>query len=199
MTQDKEVLYTYKVVILGGGGVGKTCLFNRFCFNSFDFATELTIGVNFHSTYINIKLENKEYESIFNCEPYIVDSIFDFGGQPRFKPLIPKFIKGTDGAFLVFDSVSYASFQQLDYWYELLTDTVKKNIPILLIGSKSDLLTQTPKMEIVRDDLIYDFVEEKNIQGFYRTSALENYNVLKVFKKINQLMLEQNEVEAIVV
>jgi len=86
---EREILYTFKIVIVGGPSVGKTCLFNRFCFNSFNFDTSMTIGLNFHS--INLKIVNK-YKKDFSEELYIVNSIFDFGGQERFKPLIPKFV-----------------------------------------------------------------------------------------------------------
>ena len=82
-----EVLYTFKIVIIGGGGVGKTCLFNRFCFNSFNFDTSMTIGINFHS--IDLKIRNKDDPDQL-IEKCIANSIFDFGGQDRFKPLIPK-------------------------------------------------------------------------------------------------------------
>ncbi|MEJ2279126.1 MAG: GTP-binding protein, partial [Candidatus Lokiarchaeota archaeon] len=131
----KEIAYTYKLVLLGSGGAGKTCFFNRYCFNSFSMNTELTIGLNFHSTYLNIRVksDSKTYK-----RKYVANSIFDFGGQNRFRPLIPKFIEGASGAFLVFDSVSYNSFNSLEYWYDLLVKNVGKSIPIILIGSKAD-------------------------------------------------------------
>lgn len=192
----KEIAYTYKLVLLGSGGAGKTCFFNRYCFNSFSMNTELTIGLNFHSTYLNIRVksDSKTYK-----RKYVANSIFDFGGQNRFRPLIPKFIEGASGAFLVFDSVSYNSFNSLEYWYDLLVKNVGKSIPIILIGSKADLLKKTPQMEIVGKDLVDNFVEKKDLDGYYLTSAKENVNILEAFKKINKLMLEQHNVEAAII
>jgi len=189
----KDVIYTLKVIIIGPGGVGKTCLFNRYCFNSFNFSTEMTVGVSFHSTYLHLK-ENNEIPH--SNEKYLVNSIFDFGGQERFKPLIPKFIGGANGALLVFDSLSYASFNKLNYWYNLLIENIGDvHIPKILVGSKSDLLDKSPKGEIVSQDAINSFVEEKQMNAFFRTSALENYNVIEVFKELNRLMLEHNNVK----
>jgi len=194
MKASKEIAYCFKIVIVGGGGAGKTCLFNRYCFNSFNMNTELTIGINFHSTYIDIELKDEFSDK--KEEKCIVNSIFDFGGQDRFKPLIPRFIKGADGALLVFDSVSYSSFQQLEYWYKLLKEKLRKQIPMILVASKTDLLGKTSQMEIVKEELIQEFIEDNDLDGFYRTSALENYNVLEVFKAINSLMLENYELNA---
>ena len=42
-------------------------------------------------------------------EKYIVNSIFDFGGQERFEPLIPKFIEGANGALLVAETLFMAN------------------------------------------------------------------------------------------
>ena len=192
--EQKNTLYTYKIVIIGAGGVGKTCLFNRFCFNSFNFDTLMTIGISFHSTHLKLNFHDNENDE--EEDYYVVDSIFDFGGQERFKPLIPQFIEGANGALLVFDSVSYPSFEQLEYWYEQLTANADPKIPKLLIGSKSDLLDTTPIGEIVREDLILDFLEEKALNGFYRVSALTNTNVLEVFKELTNLILKYNDVPA---
>ncbi|MBD3215383.1 MAG: GTP-binding protein [Candidatus Lokiarchaeota archaeon] len=192
MRASRPVAYCFKIVIVGGGGAGKTCLFNRYCFNSFNMNTELTIGINFHSTYLDANIRDRNSSGF--KQRCIVNSIFDFGGQERFKPLIPRFVKGADGALLVFDSVSYSSFQQLEYWYDLLNKKLKKQIPMILVGSKSDLLDQASPMEIVREDVIDEFMKERNLDGFYRTSALENYNVLEVFKALNVRMLEHKQV-----
>jgi small GTP-binding protein len=128
-----------------------------------------------------------------------VNSIFDFGGQERFKPLVGQFLEGSSGALLVFDSVNQSSFNELDFWYEqLITNAISSDIPILLVGSKSDLINSTPKSEIVDENLIHKYIEDRQIDGFYRTSALENYNVLEVFKKLNNLMLKRQRIPFIV-
>ncbi|MHA1273403.1 MAG: Rab family GTPase [Promethearchaeota archaeon] len=198
--EQKNALFTYKIVLIGAGGVGKTCLFNRFCFNSFDLNTLMTIGINFHTTYLPLKFRDYEGDhNEYNEENYyVVDSIFDFSGQERFRPLIPQFLEGASGALLIFDSVNFSSFVQLDEWYNLLIKNADPNIPKLLIGSKSDLLDKIPKAQIVSEDVILDYVKEKNLDGFYRTSALTNYNVLEVFKKLTNLILEYNEINAYV-
>lgn len=190
---EKNVSYNFKIVIIGAPGVGKTCLFNRYCFNSFSMNTDMTIGINFHSTFLRVKIKD-EIEN----ENFVANSIFDFGGQARFKPLIPKFIDGANGALILFDSIDFSSFQQLDFWYDKLVENAKKSIPKLLIGSKSDLLDKNPA-EIVKEDLIEEYVKEKQLDGFFRTSALENYNVLEVFKDLTNLMLKRHKIDAFVI
>ncbi|MFW9902414.1 MAG: Rab family GTPase [Candidatus Thorarchaeota archaeon] len=192
----KDILYSFKIVICGASSVGKTCLFNRYCFNSFNFDTSPTIGINFHSVNLEI---NMEKELDVKKEYYINNSIFDFGGQERFAPLIPKFIEGANGALLVFDSVNYNSFNQLDFWYDKIRENaIDPQIPIILVGSKSDLINKTSDSEIVSEDLIFDFLKKRNLSSFHRTSALENYNVLEVFKKLNNLLLKQKHLSYVV-
>ncbi|MFX0082222.1 MAG: Rab family GTPase [Candidatus Hodarchaeota archaeon] len=193
----KEVIYSFKIVICGASSVGKTCLFNRYCFNSFDFDTSPTIGINFHSVHLKISFKENLDEI---KENYIVNSIFDFGGQERFLPLLPKFIEGANGALLVFDLVNNFSFNQLDFWYDqIIKYAVSREIPIILVGSKSDLLEKTPTSEIVDDNLINKYVKKKQLDGFYKTSSLENYNVLEVFKELNNIMLKKLHIPYVVV
>ncbi|MFX1500558.1 MAG: Rab family GTPase, partial [Promethearchaeota archaeon] len=155
----EDVLYNFKTVICGASSVGKTSLFNRYCFNSFNFDTSPTIGINFHSVYLKVNLKEKP-DTL--KESYIVNSIFDFGGQERFEPLIPKFIEGANGALLVFDSVNYGSFNQLESWYHIIIENiVNTGIPIILVGSKSDLINKSSNSEIVSDELIFEFLKNK--------------------------------------
>ncbi len=194
----KDVEYAFKIVIVGAGGVGKTCLFNRYCFNSFNMNTEMTIGINFHSTYLRIQKDDTQNHT--EQEKYVANSIFDMSGQEKFKPLIKKFIDGASGALLVFDSISFLSFQQLEYWYDQVKqNSVDPNVPILLVASKSDLLQKTPEGEHVSEEIIQEFIKEHEIAGFYRTSSLENYNVLEVFKTLTNLMLKASKFPAHVI
>lgn len=195
-TQEKEILYTFKTVIVGPPSAGKTCLFNRFCFNSFNFDTSLTIGVNFHSIDLKIRSED-EIQSL--KELYNVQSIFDFGGQERFKALIPKFLGGANGVLLVFDLTRKNSFEQLEFWYnQVLEHANGLNLPKLLVGSKSDLVSSTIIENLVPEEQIQNFIQDKSIDGFYKTSALQNHNVLKVFKELNNLMLKHQKTRYVV-
>ena len=192
----KDILFSFKIVICGASAVGKTCLFNRYCFNSFNFDTSPTIGINFHSVYLKL---NFIKEPNMEKEHYVVNSIFDFGGQERFAPLIPKFIEGANGALIVFDSVNYSSFDQLDFWYEnIIRKAIEPDIPIILVGSKSDLLEKSLNSEIVNNEIIENYLKKNKLDGFYRTSALENYNVLEVFKELNNLMLKKQQIPYVV-
>ena len=189
LNPNSEVLYTFKIVIIGGGGVGKTCLFNRFCFNSFNFDTSMTIGINFHS--INLKVRNKETPGKV-IEKTVANSIFDFGGQDKFKPLIPKFIGGANGALLVFDLTNLSSLDQLNFWYDQLIHHANgHNIPKILVGSKIDLIEEKNESKIKENSHVTDFVKRKALDGFFMTSSLDNYNVVEVFKTLNNLMLEK--------
>ena len=92
---------------------------------------------------------------------------------------------------LVFDLTNSSSFDQLDFWYDkLLKHTDCLNIPKYLIGSKSDLLETVPEKYHVPEVNIDRFVKEKQFNGVFRTSALQNHNVLNVFKELNNLMLK---------
>ena len=189
-TPKSPVSYAFKIIIIGAKGVGKTCLFNRYCFNSFNINSAETIGINFHST--NLTLQTYDQDGL-EQENKITNSIFDLAGHERFKPLIPKFIEGANGALLVFDCVDESSISQLDYWYEAVVKHAgNPNIPKILVGSKSDLLNN-PKAKSVSEEVIQNVINENKLDGFYKTSAMENYNVLNVFKDLSELMFKQHQ------
>lgn len=56
-----------KVVILGDGGVGKSCLINRFVSNHFDDHSFHTIGVEFLNKDIEVDQNKYTLQVTFDC------------------------------------------------------------------------------------------------------------------------------------
>uniref|UniRef100_A0A6A7G8T1 small monomeric GTPase n=1 Tax=Hirondellea gigas TaxID=1518452 RepID=A0A6A7G8T1_9CRUS len=118
-----------KVVILGDGGVGKSCLMQRFVTDRFDANSFHTIGVEFL---------NKEID--LDGEIYTLQ-IWDTAGQERFKSLRTPFYRGSDMCLLTFALDDAKSFQNLDAWRKefIYYADVKADFPFMVVGNKMDL------------------------------------------------------------
>lgn len=117
-----------KVVILGDGGVGKSCLMNRFVSNHFDEHSFHTIGVEFL---------NKDIE--INGEAYTLQ-IWDTAGQERFKTLRTPFYRGSDICLLTYAVDDRTSFKNLALWrteFLYYADVQEgSTFPFIVVGNK---------------------------------------------------------------
>ncbi|GAB1864712.1 Ras-related protein Rab-9A [Camponotus japonicus] len=120
-----------KVVILGDGGVGKSCLMNRFVSNHFDEHSFHTIGVEFL---------NKDIE--INGEAYTLQ-IWDTAGQERFKTLRTPFYRGSDICLLTYAVDDRTSFRNLALWrseFLKYADVQEdSSFPFIVVGNKMDV------------------------------------------------------------
>ncbi|XP_077283059.1 RAS oncogene family member Rab9 [Arctopsyche grandis] len=165
-----------KVVILGDGGVGKSCLMNRFVSNRFDDQSFHTIGVEFL---------NKDFE--LNGDKYTLQ-IWDTAGQERFKSLRTPFYRGTDICLLTYAVDDKASFHNMKVWMEefkLYADVANnnENFPFIVVGNKSD------KNREVSTEQMADWCSEYRISSFIETSAKTSNNVVQAFKMAVQRWL----------
>uniref|UniRef100_A0A1B6C631 small monomeric GTPase n=1 Tax=Clastoptera arizonana TaxID=38151 RepID=A0A1B6C631_9HEMI len=154
-----------KVVILGDGGVGKSCLMNRFVNNQFDSHSCHTVGVEFF---------NKDIE-IFG-ESYTLQ-IWDTAGQERFKSLRTPFYRGTDVCMLTYAINDRQSFANLTTWKdEFIYYADIKNpeqYPFLVIGNKLDI--PDDKREVETSDAKC-WSKENGAFPFIETSAKDATN-----------------------
>ena len=130
----EEYDYLFKSIVIGDGGVGKKALTNRFPKGFFTEDYKMTIGVDFHVKTISINTS----EGPIKCKLQLLDA----GGQERFRSLRPMYYRDSLGAVLVFDLTNSESFDHLPQWIEEVRANIKAEIPILLVGNKSDLVDQ---------------------------------------------------------
>ena len=156
---------TMKILIAGEGGVGKTTLLHRYKEGRFLKDTSMTIGVEFSLKSIIIEENTVEMQ------------IWDFGGQDRFRFMLPRYVEGAQGALVLADLTRISSFSNIGEWLNILRAN-EKQLPILLVGTKNDLEDDIQ----VNDEFALELKEKNNIFNYIKTSSKTGENIEKSFE-----------------
>ena len=164
---EKMEQWAFKILLIGAAGVGKSSLVRRFIDNEFTENLAATLGVDY---------KNKEVEFIPENTARL--TIWDIGGQERFKFLRNTFYLGANGALIVFDLTREQTFRQLENWIYEMDKLVGERIPFIIIGNKSDLLEDVG--EVISAANIRRFAEIEE-SAYIETSAKTGDNVEEAF------------------
>ena len=99
---------SFKLIVIGDSGVGKSCLTNKATKNVFETAYNTTIGFEFFS--FNIKINDKVLKL----------QIWDTCGQELYRSLITNFYRNSSLAIMVYSITSKESFDNVDTWIKKL-------------------------------------------------------------------------------
>jgi len=163
-----------KMLVAGEGGVGKTTLVRRYVKGLYHDSL-LTVGTAFAAKRILI---DDGYG-----KQRVTLQIWDFGGEKRFRALLPRFCVGARGAMLAFDLNRFSTFLKLGEWLSLIRANTE-GIPIILVGAKCDLQRAVSREEAI------EFAKANNLKAYFETSSKENINVTLAFEYMAKLMLE---------
>lgn len=171
--------YSFKVILIGPGAVGKTSILNRFVKNAFSDSYKLTLGVDF--LVKGIEIDTGTTAKL---------NIWDIGGQKRFDFMKRSFYKGAKGALIVFDLTRADTYAEMREWLSDLHESIEEKVPFILIGNKADLVKDIG--EIIERKDAQDFAKkEKSI--YLETSAKTGLNVEEAFKQLTQIMIDAYE------
>ena len=162
-----------KIVVCGAKNVGKTSLIHRYIHNTFLESTIGTIGVDFMIKHLKYR------------ENDVSLTLWDFGGEDKFRSLFSGYITGASGALILCDVTNHTSFLDLQDWMDLIGDTTGQ-ISKLLIISKIDLLDRAE----ISEEEIDQFVNDYKIDTVVRCSAKTGENVGTVFDTLTQIIIE---------
>ena len=168
---DESVNYSFKFVIVGNHEVGKTSLIRQFVERTFSHDYRATIGLNIFA--YNFDFQGNE----LNLQ------LWDIGAQQYFKRFRRIYYNGAEAAFIVFDITNRDSFEKVKDWYEEVNDLIdEKNIPIVLVGNKDDLVEQRA-VSIAEGEVLAKSLSTNGIE-YIETSALTGNNVKDAFELI---------------
>ena len=169
--------YSFKMIVIGDAGVGKSCLTNRAAKDKFISNYSPTIGFEFLSFSTNI--DNK----------IIKLQIWDTCGQEVYRSLITNFYRNTSLAMMVYSIDSKESFLHINQWLKEVRIQSNPDVKIILIGNKADLENERE----VDYDVAQRFKEENQILYFEETSAKTGLNSKKVFEEAARILYNEQK------
>lgn len=168
--------YSFKVVLLGEGCVGKTSLVLRYVENKFNEKHFSTLQASF----LNKKL------SIAGKKVNL--AIWDTAGQERFHALGPIYYRDSNGAILVYDITDEDSFMKVKNWVKELRKMLGEDVCLCIAGNKMDL-EKDRAVPVGEAESYAASVKAKH----FMTSAKQNRGIEELFLDLTRRMIEVAE------
>ena len=167
---------TFKIIVIGDPGVGKSCLTGRAVKDIFDEKYVITLGFEFLTYTINIE------------DKVIKLQIWDTCGQEQYKSLISNFYRNASLAMIVYSIDSRESFIHVNTWLKDVKLQSHPDVKIILIGNKSDLESNRQ----VSTDEARKYKEENQLLYFSETSAKTGLNAKEAFTAAARILFKEH-------
>ena len=178
-TQNKDLSQydlTFKMIVIGDPGVGKSCLAGRAIKDEFDTKYAPTIGFEFLTYNVNIQ------------DKVVKLQIWDTCGQEMYRSLISNFYRNSSLAMMVYSIDSRDSFIHLNTWIKEVKLQSHPDVKVILIGNKCDL---EEKRQITYEEAKV-FAKENNIIYFEETSAKNGTNTKEAFNMAAKILFKEH-------
>jgi len=172
----------YKLVVLGGGGVGKSALTIRLVTDNFLDEYDPTIEDSYRK------------QVMIDDETALLD-ILDTAGQEEFSSMQDQWMRDGKGFLLVYNIISRPTFDEVSVLYDKILrtkDAVK--VPVVLVGNKCDL----------KDERQVEYQEGADLAKqwgcpFFETSAkIKLNNEACFFELVREIRREQKKTRRLV-
>ncbi len=162
-------MFSYKIVLVGNFGVGKTSLIRRFVENSFSEEYLSTIGVSISKKTLG--------------DATIM--IWDIEGHTEFKPIYKQYLLGAKGFIIVADLLREESIDAIKSHIKLSHEVVN-DAPVCIALNKSD-------MPHTLDDEKLNYIKNlsPSVIKILKTSAKSGDAVEELFLTLNEVICKQ--------
>ncbi|KAI3620276.1 hypothetical protein CBS9595_002243 [Malassezia furfur] len=162
-----QILREYKLVVVGGGGVGKSALTIQFMQNQFVDEYDPTIEDSYRK------------QSVIDEEPALLD-VLDTAGQEEYSAMREQYMRTGEGFLLVYSITSRSSFEEVSTFYQQVLRVKDRDyFPVVMVANKCDLEGERQ----VSTAEGYDVAKRFGCP-FVETSAKQRVNVDEAFNDL---------------
>eukprot|EP01120_Amphizonella_sp_Union-15-10_P000633 TRINITY_DN1066_c0_g1_i9.p1 TRINITY_DN1066_c0_g1~~TRINITY_DN1066_c0_g1_i9.p1 ORF type:complete len:215 (-),score=39.80 TRINITY_DN1066_c0_g1_i9:77-721(-) len=165
-----QQLPTWKLLLVGDGGTGKTTFVKRHRTGEFEKQYNATMGVDVHP----LTFHTSRGQICFN--------VWDTAGQEKFGGLRDGYYIGGQCGIIMFDVTSRMTYKNVPNWHRDIV-RVCENIPLVICGNKVDIKDRKVRAKQIT------FHRKKNLQ-YYDISAKSNFNFEKPFLYLAKKLIE---------
>ena len=174
---EADEFITFKIIIVGNSGVGKSCFLKRAAQRKFTENYQATIGFEFLLMYYEVNGIKMKLQ------------IWDTCGQEMYRSLIQGFYRNTALTVLIYGINEQKSFDDLDGWIKDIRSSTDNGQPIFLIGNKCDL--EADLRQVTEKDA-KEFAENNSLEYFCEASAKSGLKIDETFTKIAGYLYKEN-------
>ncbi|KJE95357.1 small monomeric GTPase [Capsaspora owczarzaki ATCC 30864] len=166
----------YKLVVVGGGGVGKSALTIQFIQSHFVDEYDPTIEDSYRK------------QCVIDDEVALLD-ILDTAGQEEYSAMREQYMRTGEGFLCVYSITSRQSFEEIQSFHQqILRVKDRDEFPMILVGNKSDLEHQ----RAVSSDEGKHLAKTLKVE-FSETSAKQRLNVDHAFHQLVRIIRRYNK------
>jgi small GTP-binding protein len=158
-----------KVIVLGASDVGKTSVISWYCSGHCDSSILATVGAAFLNR--TVRTESRLVNLM----------VWDTAGEERFRGVAPAFLRGAGGVVLVYGLTRPDSFEDLNIYMDLFLSACPfgkdSQLPVLLLGNKSDL-----QVRAVPEETVAEWKRRFHVPFHYVVSAKTGDRIEEAFQ-----------------
>ncbi|KCV68917.1 Ras-like protein, variant [Fonticula alba] len=167
MSKNAPFLREYKLVVVGGGGVGKSALTIQFIQSHFVDEYDPTIEDSYRK------------QCVIDDEVALLD-VLDTAGQEEYSAMREQYMRTGEGFLCVYAITTQSSFDEVNIFHQqILRVKDKDNFPIIIVGNKCDREMERKITKEMGKDLARQF----NCK-FIEASAKSKINVDEAFYEL---------------
>ncbi|KAG0026990.1 Ras GTPase [Podila clonocystis] len=162
--QPNQLMREYKLVVVGGGGVGKSALTIQFIQSHFVDEYDPTIEDSYRK------------QCVIDDDVALLD-VLDTAGQEEYSAMREQYMRSGEGFLLVYSITSRNSFEEISTFYQQILRVKDKDFfPIILVANKCDLESERQVSTHEGRELAKQFSSR-----LIETSAKQRINVDEAF------------------